>query len=234
MQDVTIAAGPMAEQLLGTIQQVRSVLKPDSERREVNTWLKVEKQAIPLAVENGRVYHEGIKFSHDELIIRTSGSVGFDNTINMVAKIPIAEKWLEGNRYLSGLRGQSISIPVSGTVNRPVVDKRAVQQLSAELVRNATQGAIQNAVTDKINPKLNEYRSEFNNKVTGEVNKLQSKFENKLGGFLQDKLGVPAGQNTPAAPSGANPSTPAASPGQNLEDKLNGELQKGLNKLFGG
>jgi len=235
MQDVTVAAGPMAEQLLGAVQQVQSILKPDSRQREVKTWLRVEEQTIPLAVENGRVFHEGIKFSHDELIIRTSGSVGFDQTVNMVAKIPIAEEWLEGNRYLAGLRGQSISIPVSGTVDRPVIDQRAVKQLSADLVRNAAQGAVNNAITEKLSPKLNEYQSEFNNKVTGEVNKLQSKFENKLGGFLQDKLGVPTGgQNAAPAQTTAPGQTAPASAGQNLEDRLNGELKKGFNKLFGG
>ena len=229
MQDVTIAAGPMAEQLLGTVTQIQSILKPDSRERELKTWLKIEQQTIPVAVENRRVYHEGIKFSHDELIIRTSGSVGFDQSINMVAEIPIAEEWIADNRYLSGLRGQSLSIPVTGTVGRPIIDKNAVRQLSTDLVRNAAQGAIGNAITDKINPKLNEYGGQLNNRVTGEVNKLQNKFQDKLGGFLGDKFGLPSGgQNaTPAQ-------TPAPSAGQQIENQLNGQLQKGLNKLFGG
>ena len=176
---------------MGVATQIQTILKPESRQREVKTWLKIEQQSIPLAVENGRVFHEGIKFSHDELEIRTSGSVGFDQSVNLVAKIPIADEWIEGKRYLTGLRGQSISIPIGGTVNRPVIDRAAVQKLSTDLVRNAAQGAIGNAITDKVNPKLNEYRDQFNGKVTGEVNKLQNKFQDKLGGFLQDKLGVP-------------------------------------------
>jgi len=148
-----------------------------------------------------------------------------DQSISLVAKIPIADEWIAGNRYLAGLQGQSISVPIGGTVSRPVVDRAAVQKLSADLVRNAAQGAIGNAITDKVNPKLNEYRNQFNSKVTGEVDKLQNKFQNKIGGFLQDKLGVPGG---PA------PVQPQAAPTQGLEDRLNGELQKGFNKLFGG
>ena len=230
MQDVNVSAGPMAEQLLGVATQIQTILKPESRQREVKTWLKIEQQSIPLAVENGRVFHEGIKFSHDELEIRTSGSVGFDQSVNLVAKIPIADEWIEGKRYLTGLRGQSISIPIGGTVNRPVIDRAAVQKLSTDLVRNAAQGAIGNAITDKVNPKLNEYRDQFNGKVTGEVNKLQNKFQDKLGGFLQDKLGVPGGQSAQPPTQGPN----QAAPTQGLEDRLNGELQKGFNKLFGG
>jgi hypothetical protein len=230
MQDVTIAAGPMAEKLLGTVAQIQSILKPDSRDREMKTWLKIEQQTIPVAVENRRVYHEGIKFSHDELIIRTSGSVGFDQSVSMVAKIPIAEEWIADNRYLSGLSGQSLSIPISGTVNRPVIDQNEVRKLSTDLVRNAAQGAIGNAITDKVNPKLNQYRNDLNSKVTGEVNKLQNRFQDKLGGFLQDKLGAPAAAGGQSA---APVQTPSSS-GQQIEDRLNGELKKGLNKLFGG
>ncbi len=225
MKDVTIAAGPMAEQLLGTVTQIRAMLKPDSRERDLKTWLEIEQQTIPLAIENRRVYHEGIKFSHDELVIRTSGSVGFDQSVSMVAKIPIADEWIADNRYLSGLKGQSLSIPISGTVNRPVIDQNAVRKLSTDLVRNAAQGAVGNAITDKVNPKLNQYRDELSNKVTGEVDKLQDKF----GGFLQDTLGAPAaGQRV------APKQTPAAPQGQQIENRLNGELKKGLNKLFGG
>ncbi len=221
MQDVTIAAGPMASQLLDTVTQIQAVLKPDSRERKLKTWLRVEQQSIPLAVENGRVYHEGIKFSHDDLVIRTSGSVGFDQTINLVAKIPIADEWVEGNRYLESLRGQSISIPIGGTVDRPKVDRNAVQRLSSDLVRNAAQGAFNDAITDKVNPKINQFQNELSGKVNGEVNKIQ----NKLSGFLQDKLGLPP--TNQGQPNQDNPS-------QQLENRLNNELGKGLNKLFGG
>jgi len=111
-----------------------------------------------------------------------------------------------------------------------VVDQNEVRRLSADLVKNAASGAINNAITEKLNPKLQQYQTEFSEKVGGEVNKLQSKFQDKLGGFLNDKLGAPAagGQQT-------NPLQPSTgqSPQSTIEDKLGGELQKGLNKLFG-
>jgi len=230
MQDVTVAAGPMAEQLLDSVTQLQSILKPDSRQREVKTWLKIEEQTIPVAVENGRVYHEGIKFTHNETIIRTSGSVGFDQSLNLVAKIPIAEQWLEGSRYLEGLRGQSISIPIGGTVDRPRIDQNEVRKLSADLVRNAAQGALNSAITDKISPKVTEYQNQLNNKVSNEVGKLQNQLQNKLGGVLGEKFGLPATQ-APAASGGAQ-GTPSV--GQQVEDRLNSELKNGFNRLFGG
>jgi hypothetical protein len=225
VEELTVESGPLADQLLATVTQIQSLLKPDSRERQLKKWLRVERQSIPVAVENRRVYHEGVKFSHNELVIRTSGSVGIeDQSVDLVAKIPIADEWIEGNRYLAGLKGQSISVPIGGTVNKPKIDRNRVNQLSQELVRNAAQGAIGNAITEKVTPKLNE----FNSKVNGEVNKLQDKFQDKLGGFLNDKLGVPSGSQN----SGGVKQQPKS--GQQLEDRLKGEFNKGLNKLFGG
>ena len=231
LQDVTVAAGPMAEQLLDSVTQLQSILKPDSRQRQLKTWLRIEEQSIPVAVENGRVYHEGIQFSHDEMIIRTSGSVGFDQSLNLVAKIPIAEEWLEGSRYLAGLRGQSISIPIGGTVNRPRIDQNEVRKLSSELVKNAAQGALNSAITDKISPKVTEYQNQLNNKVSSEVGKLQNQLQSKVGGLLGEKFGLPAAQQAPAA-SGGSSATPSV--GQQVEERLNNELKNGFNRLFGG
>ena len=231
MEDVVVAAGPTAEQLLSTVNQIQAILKPEQQSKDRTQWLQIERQSVPIAVENRRVYHENIKFSHDDVIIRTSGSVGFvDQTLDLVAKIPIAEDWIAGKPYLSGLKGQFISVPIRGTATRPVVDQNEVRRLSADLVKNAASGALNNAITDKLNPKLQQYQNEFSDKVGGEVNKLQSKFQDKLGGFLNNKLGAPAtgGQATgPLQPGGQQ--TPQSS----IEERIEGGLQKGLNKLFG-
>ena len=226
IHELTVDAGPLAKELLGTLTQIRSLLKPDSRQRQVEQWLRVESQTIPVVIENKKVYHEGVKFSHDELVVRTSGSVGIeDQSLDLVAKIPIADEWIEGNRYLSGLRGQSLSIPVSGTVDRPYIDPNRVNQLSRELIQNATQAAIGNVINDKVNPKLND----FNQKITGEVDKLQNRFNEKIGGFLNDKLGVPEGQNNGAPATSTQPSA-----GGQIENRINEGLKKGLDKLFGG
>ena len=243
MQDVVIGAGPTAEQLLGVVKQLKAILKPgDESNRDLNTWIKLDEQQVPIAVENQRVFHDGIKFSHDEIQIRTKGSVGFDQTLNMVADIPIVDDWIAGKSYLASLQGKSISIPITGTVRKPILDRRAIQTLSTQLVKDAASGAINQAIQDKLAPKLGQYQNELNSKIGGEVNKLQEQFQGKLGGLLQNKLGVPGatGQNAAGAQgsAAAQGGTAPTAQGlgdvqQNLEQKLNDELKKGIGNLFG-
>ena len=155
----------------------------------------------------------------------------------MVAKIPIHDDWIDGKDYLAGLKGKSISIPVTGTVSKPVLDRRSIQNLTQNLAKEAANSAINKAVTDKLNPKLNQYRDELNGKVGNELNKLQSKFSEKLG----EKLGGGLLQKIPQLQNGAGGQatgqTNQLPTGQAVQEKLGNELeaqlQKGIGKLFG-
>lgn len=196
LHNVVVGAGPIAEQLIGSAKQLQTLLRPDKVNdRDYNTWLKMSEQSVPVNVKNGRVYHDGIKFSHDDIIVRTKGSVGLDQTVNMVAEIPIMEEWLGGNEYLAGLQGQSISIPITGTVSKPVLDKSAIQNFSRQMAQKAASSAINKAVQDKLAPKLNEYQNQLNEKIGGEVSKLQNKFQSQIQDKLQEQVGNQIQQN---------------------------------------
>jgi hypothetical protein len=190
LHDVVVGAGPMAQQLIASAKQLQTLLRPDKvNERDYNTWLKMSQQSVPVNVKNGRVYHDGIKFSHDDILVRTKGSVGLDQTVNMVAEIPIADDWLGGNEYLAGLKGQSISIPITGTVSKPVLDRSAIQNFSRQMAQKAASSAINKAVQDKLAPKLNEYQNQLNEKIGGEVSKLQNKFQSQIQDKLQEQVG---------------------------------------------
>ncbi|MEL7498936.1 MAG: hypothetical protein AAFN77_15115 [Planctomycetota bacterium] len=204
LSNVVIGAGPVAEQLLGTVKQVRQLLKPDAKDRDLNTWLRLDEQTVPIVVRDGRVFHDKLDFSHDDLVIRTRGSVGFDQTLQLVAEIPIADEWIAGKKWLAGLQGQSLTVPVNGTVTQPKLDRSAIEQLSRNLVNQAAKGAVDNVVEDKLNPKLNEFQQKLNEKINGKFNQFQQD--------LQEKLGIGGDEN-----GGANGLLPK-NPGSLLPD----------------
>ena len=210
LNQVVIGTGPIADQLLASVKQLRQILKPGAEEKNVRTSMQLKDQTVPFMVRDGRVFHEKIEFSHNDLVIRTSGSVGFDQQLQMVASIPIADDWIDGEKYLAGLKGQSISIPIGGTVSKPQFDRTAIARFSQDLAKTAATQAAQQAIAEKLTPKLGEYQQKFNNKVSGELNKFQNKlqegFNKKLG---LEKLGLGG-----SAESGINKLIPNLIPGQ--------------------
>jgi hypothetical protein len=232
LADVVIGAGPLAEQLLGTVQQVRALLKPDASDRDLKTWLQLSHQTIPFVVKQQTVYHENVTFTLKDVTVTTSGAVGFDQSLRMMAEIPIADDWIAGKPFLSSLRGQKLRIPIGGTVSKPELDRRAIQGLSAELARNAVGGAINQAVTDHLTPKANELQNKLNDRVTGELNRFQDRVGEKVGGVLHPlgnlgsglpNFGGGLGGTSGNAPAGSGGTLPNATGGNGtIEDTSSG------------
>ena len=216
LADVIVGAGPTAEKIIGTVKQIRSMIKPDAGDRDLRTWLKMEQQSVPVAVKEGRVYHNKLKFSHKDLVVQTRGSVGFDQSLSMIAEIKIHDDWIKGKTYLESLRGKSISIPIGGTITNPVVNRDALRQLSQSLLQQTASNALNRAVGDKINPKIDDFRNEIGGKLTNELDKLRE----KLGGN---------GASTPTEQTGNNGLDSGL---DKLENRLQDELRKGIGNLF--
>ncbi len=191
VHELTVGPGPLAQQLLPLIDQIRTILKPASASlQEKSTWLQLKPQSLPIVVDRGRVHHDGFEMGYGDLTIRTRGSVGFDQTLNMVAEIPILNAWINDDKILSHLSGKSISIPISGTLSKPTIDPRVVTQLTQQLLRDSARGLIDESVSkevDKVKEKvgsavgdeLKQFQDKVNNKVQ---DKLQSGLKELLGG----------------------------------------------------
>ena len=196
---LSIGPGPLAQQIIPMIDQLRALVKPEgSSLQEKSRWMQLPDQSLPFAVQDGRVHHQGFKMTYDDIVMETRGSVGFDQTMNLTLDIPILESWVGSNEYLKRLIGKKISIPVGGTLSKPQLDRRSISQLAQQLVRESAVGAI----NDKVQSELGGLQEKYGGKVQGELDRLQQNVNDKL------KTG--------------------------FEDKVQNELQNGLNRLFGG
>lgn len=144
-----IGPGPLAQPLLGLAQQVKTVLdgRPFSDSQtSSSSWLLIPQQTVRVDVEKGRVFHQGLTMTSGDVTIRTSGSVGLDETLAIMAEVPIRDEWVTDKKYLASLRGTVIQIPVQGTLGKPRLDNRMLTELSARLVGGAARGVVQDEV----------------------------------------------------------------------------------------
>jgi hypothetical protein len=73
----------------------------------------------------------------------TQGSVGFDESLEMLAEIQIAESLLANRPLLRQVLGHPLQIPLSGTLNAPQLDLRAVEELSGQMARSTVKNVIE-------------------------------------------------------------------------------------------
>jgi translocation and assembly module TamB len=174
LNEVTVGAGPMGMKILEAVESIRMMLKPmsEGEPKDRSVWMKLDQQQVPFAIANGRVFHENMRITMKDLTLKTSGSVGLDQSLQMVAEIPIADDWIKGEAWMASLKGETIKIPITGSVTNPKLDMQAIKQLSMSLV--------QRTAAAKLNGVVGEQTERLQSKVGGEINKLKD----NLGGQL--------------------------------------------------
>jgi hypothetical protein len=152
VHSVDVKAGPLAEQFIGLGRQIGAVIKnkPDGGRRDVDTLLSLEDQNIEFRVVERRVYHRRMTFFAGDIPITTQGSVGFDESLSLLAEVEVQDDWIGDNSPLAGMKGQILQIPIEGTLKKPKLDSRALEKLTAQMVRGAAKGII----TDQLNKQL--------------------------------------------------------------------------------
>ncbi|MEN6458882.1 MAG: hypothetical protein ABFC63_08120 [Thermoguttaceae bacterium] len=113
---------------------------------------KLKQEAdIKFRVENGRVYHDSMELQFPDLTIRTSGWVGFDKSLNVVAEMPVPPKWLAGNANVSqALRNQTIRLPIKNTVDKPQIDRQEMQRANQQIMRQAAGSLINEGINKGI------------------------------------------------------------------------------------
>ena len=87
---------------------------------------------VAFRMKDRRVYHDGLELVFPALTVRTSGSVGLDRTMDLTAEMPVPPRWLGNNAAaIRAVASQTIRLPLRGTLERPELDPRALQQASA-------------------------------------------------------------------------------------------------------
>lgn len=105
---------------------------------------------ISFRMVDGRIYHRDLELVFPDVTIRTYGSVGLDQSLAMMAEMPIPPNWLAHPVLGPALKGQVIKLPITGTLAQPKIDRRALDDLSKQFMQNAAQNAVQDQLNKGI------------------------------------------------------------------------------------
>lgn len=192
LHGATVGPGPLSDQLLMLVQQIRALRKGATAATATNaqgSWLQMPEQKIDFAVDSGRVMHKNLQLTAGDIIINTSGEVAIDGTIQMTASVPIRKEWIDSTPALASLQGQSLQLPIGGTLQRPQIDFRSLGQITMQMAQGAAQGYLSKQVDKGLNKLLGPMQQQLQNIQQG----------------LPLPQGIFPGQAAPAAPAGAAP-----------------------------
>jgi hypothetical protein len=198
VQGATVGPGPLADQLLGIVQQIRTLRKGTAGQPSgpSGSWLQMPEQRIQFAVDQGRVAHRNLQIQAGDVVINTAGSVGIDGDIELTASVPIQKDWIDGTPALASLAGQQIQFPIKGTLQKPQVDFQAFTSIGRQVAEAAVQGVLKNQLDRGLNKLLGPLEKQFAPLQQG-IQQNLPQLPQLPGGFQFPGFGAPA---PPAAP----------------------------------
>jgi hypothetical protein len=137
--------GPVAQQFLVLVRELSTILERGALAKltdQSTALVSIDDSNIEFRCVNRRVYHRGLQFIVGTLPITTYGSVGLDESLAIVAEVPIHAKLFGIDLSLGTLEGQVLQIPIDGTLGNPKLDRRALEQLAAQTVKNTARGVL--------------------------------------------------------------------------------------------
>jgi hypothetical protein len=106
---------------------------------------------VAFRMVNGRIYHQGLEMLFPGFSIRTYGSVGLDQSLAIIAEMPIPPKWVANNPAAAkALGNQTIQVPINGTLSKPELDKKTLDDLSKQFLQKAAGNLLKEGVGNQL------------------------------------------------------------------------------------
>ena len=117
----------------------------------------IEESPVHFEMAEGAVWHQGLRFEVGTLSVETSGYVGLDQSLDLVATVTLPEFGKRDSLLADSLSRRQIKIPIQGTLSAPLASGSGLldegRELLSELMPNlfdpnATSGRIDVAATE--------------------------------------------------------------------------------------
>lgn len=137
-----VKPGPMAKQIVDAVSAVRVLNGKAGGQREL-LLMTLRDQSVEYQVVDGRVYHSGFQFEIGNFAFASNGSVGFDDTLDIVVSMAFPDELVNRGPILSVLKDETLDFRITGTINKPVVDGRVLKDFGKRIGINAAGGLLE-------------------------------------------------------------------------------------------
>jgi hypothetical protein len=148
-----VLPGPMFAEIAAVIGQIESAVRlggsGDLLGRD-KPLVRIDNQQVTFKLQDRRLYSSPLAFNVRNIPVRTRGSVGVDQTLDMVAEITLPVEWVRRAKVLSKLEGKAMEVPIRGTLRHPKVDASGIgqfwKQFGADTLDSLLNGGLQKLI----------------------------------------------------------------------------------------
>ena len=163
------------------------------------TWLEIPAQTMSVNLQDGVVVHDRLSLNVRGFELVSQGRVGLDQSVALNTQLNLPNELLQKNPQIAAALGNSISLPISGTLTQP--------QVQSGQLRTALNTALGNGLQQFLGTELQKQLGGGAGSGADPVQNLLQQGQQKLEQKLQDKLNLPPGILNPGNlnPGNLNP-----------------------------
>ncbi len=109
--------------------------------------LSLANQEIDFEAKNGRIALSPMTLDAEGYQLKMHGSIGFDKTLDFIARIPVTERMVGKDAYRF-LQGTTIKVPIRGTASKPRIDEAVFQEATGDLMQQALRKNLEKGAQD--------------------------------------------------------------------------------------
>ena len=148
IESAQVLPGPLFGEIAGFLGQIEAtvgrgaggLLSPDQ------PLMIVDRQTVNFQLREGRLYHSPMTFNVKGVPVRTRGSVGADQSLDLLAEIMFPAPWARRVPLIAHLDGKVFEVPIRGTLRHPKVDGQAIgkawEQFGLDVLDNLLNGGL--------------------------------------------------------------------------------------------
>lgn len=144
-----VLPGPLFAELaeyLGKIESAVTRSAPSDLLGRDKPLVRIDKQTVSFKLQEGRLYSSPLEFNVRNVRVRTRGSVGIDQSLDLVAEIFLPAEWVRRLSFLARLEGKALEIPIRGTLRHPKLDGSGIgrfwEQFGQDALNNLLNGVV--------------------------------------------------------------------------------------------
>ncbi|QDV21586.1 putative assembly protein [Gimesia panareensis] len=177
IQAAKVGPGPLFDELAGKIDQVLAMININRDGRLIGpnaVFMQVQNQAVHYHMVEGRVYHSPFQVQMKGITITTTGSVGLDESLDLVAEVGFTNLIPQDSEkpLLKTLLSRPLKLPIGGTLKKPKVDMRQVGNYAKQMGVNALDAVLGGGIGSQI-------QSLFPERTPEEMERIQKEREER-------------------------------------------------------
>ncbi|QDU06727.1 hypothetical protein [Gimesia aquarii] len=142
VKSARVRPGPLLDELSEKITQILAIVKlnrPGGILAPDSVLVQVDNQVVQYHMVEGRVYHSPFEVQMKGVTVKTTGSVGLDESLDLIAEVGFTNLLREdsGKPVLKSLLGRPLRLPIKGTLKKPKIDMRQVGNYAKQMGVNA-------------------------------------------------------------------------------------------------